>query len=59
VNLGSVNNDDVSLFSASEVVLERFTIIRLVGSGGMGDVNEAEDRELGPVALKTIRPELA
>lgn len=37
----------------------RFRIVRFAGRGGMGEVYEAEDRELGGrVALKTLRPDL-
>jgi serine/threonine-protein kinase len=44
----------------AEVVADRFEIVAVIGSGGMGDVYEAKDRHLGQhVALKTIRPELA
>src|SRR5580698_4332792 len=41
-------------FSVGQVVLGRFKIVRLIGSGGMGDVYEASDVELGRIALKTI-----
>jgi serine/threonine protein kinase len=58
-NLGAIEAEDIPLFSAGKLVLQRFTIIRLVGSGAMGDVYEAKDNQLGRVALKTIRPELA
>ncbi|MBV9483849.1 MAG: protein kinase [Acidobacteria bacterium] len=38
----------------------RFRIVRFINSGGMGEVYEAWDSELGErVALKTIRPEIA
>jgi eukaryotic-like serine/threonine-protein kinase len=42
-----------------EILLNQFRIVRLLGSGGMGDVYEAIDLELGRIALKTIRPALA
>ena len=42
------------------VLATRFRIVRFIGHGGMGDVYEAEDLELGErVALKTVRPEVA
>jgi len=42
-----------------ELLAERFRIIRLVGSGGMGEVYEAFDELLNQtIALKTIRPEI-
>jgi serine/threonine protein kinase len=46
-------------FSVNELVLDRFRIVRFIGRGGMGEVYEAIDMELGRVALKTIRPELS
>jgi len=42
------------------VVSGRFEIIRFLGEGGMGEVYEARDLELGDhLALKTIRPEIS
>ncbi len=47
------------LFVPGELLLERFRIVRLIGRGGMGEVYEAEDLEVGwRVALKTIRGEI-
>ena len=46
-------------FQAGELILERFRIIRPIGRGGMGEVYEAEDLQLGAVALKTIRHGIA
>ena len=47
-------------FQPDEIVCQRYRIRRFVGRGGMGEVYEAEDLELGgPVALKTIRPSMA
>jgi serine/threonine protein kinase len=43
----------------SEVLAGRFRIIRFIAGGGMGEVYEAEDQELGErVAVKTIRAEI-
>jgi serine/threonine protein kinase len=60
--IGSVVNlqpHHIPLLSQGEVLLDRFTLVRLLGSGGMGDVYEAQDSQLGRIALKTIRPDLA
>lgn len=46
-------------FQPSELVLGRFRIIRPIGKGGMGEVYEAEDLQLGTIALKTIRHGIA
>ncbi len=46
--------------SVGQVLSGRFRIIRLIGFGGMGEVYEAKDLDLGErVALKTIKPEIA
>jgi serine/threonine protein kinase len=48
------------VFTSGDLILERFEIVRLLGTGGMGDVYEAVDREVQQtVALKMIRPEIA
>jgi Tol biopolymer transport system component len=42
------------------LLAERFRIVRFLGQGGMGDVYEAQDLEVGePVALKMLRAEIA
>src|SRR5881296_9663 len=47
-------------FRPDDVLAQRFKIVRFVAQGGMGEVYEAEDLELGGrVALKTILPEIA
>jgi len=51
---------DGPIFHRNELVAERFQIVRFLGQGGLGQVYEAQDLELGQrVALKTIRPEVA
>jgi eukaryotic-like serine/threonine-protein kinase len=46
-------------FSEGELVFGRFRIARLIGSGGMGEVYDAIDLELGQhIALKTIRADI-
>jgi tetratricopeptide (TPR) repeat protein/TolB-like protein/tRNA A-37 threonylcarbamoyl transferase component Bud32 len=47
-------------FSPGDVLATRFRIMRFIAQGGMGEVYEAEDSELGGrVALKTIRSGIA
>jgi serine/threonine protein kinase len=46
-------------FKPSAVIAGRFRIVRLIGRGGMGEVYQAEDLQMGGhIALKTIRPDL-
>ena len=58
-NLGELIVRTPPAFSVGEVILGRFKIVRPLGSGGMGDVYETLDLELGRIALKTIRFEIA
>src|SRR6266850_1530490 len=45
--------------AAGRLLAHRFRIVRFLARGGMGEVYEAEDLELGEhVALKTIRPDI-
>ena len=46
-------------FTRGELLLDRFRIVRFIGRGGMGEVYEAEDLQLGRIALKTVRTDLA
>ena len=46
--------------SPGDLICDRFEILRFLGEGGMGQVYEALDTELGQrVALKTIHPDIA
>ena len=52
--------DASQVFAPGTIVSDRFRIVNSIGHGGMGQVYEAIDVELGEaVALKTIRPELS
>src|SRR5688572_9125046 len=47
---------DGTRFRAGTLLLGRFRVVRLLGTGGMGEVYEAEDLELREqIAVKTIR----
>jgi serine/threonine protein kinase/tetratricopeptide (TPR) repeat protein len=46
-------------FLVGALILDRFKIVRHLGTGGMGEVYEATDLELGRIALKTIRVDIA
>ena len=48
------------VFYSGEVLAGRYEILRFLASGGIGEVYEAEDLELGcPIAIKAVRSELA
>src|SRR5215472_5047626 len=48
------------LFEAGELIAARFTIVRLLGRGGMGEIYEAEDLRLRrKVALKFLPEEMS
>ena len=51
------DEEEPPVFSPSQVVGNRFTVIRLIARGGMGEVYEARDAALNGlrVALKTVR----
>lgn len=48
------------LIRVGDVLAERYQVLRHLGSGGMGEVFEAEDLELhAKIALQSIRPDIA
>ena len=52
----TVMQDESPRFAPGAMLARRFRIVRFIARGGMGEVYEAEDVELGePVALKVIR----
>src|SRR5262245_33831725 len=53
-------DEAAAIFTSGQMVGDRYRVVRPIASGGMGEVYEAEDCELGErVALKTIRRERA
>ena len=48
------------LFAPGDTLASRYRINRFIARGGMGEVYEVEDNDLGiPVALKAMLPEIA
>jgi Tol biopolymer transport system component len=59
-NAKAVIQEEAPRFPPSTFLAKRFRIVRFIARGGMGEVYEAEDVELGEhVALKAIRPRVA
>jgi tetratricopeptide (TPR) repeat protein len=58
---GNLFRGNQKTFSVGQVLIERFQIVKHLGSGGMGDVYEALDLRLqkGRIALKVIRSSIA
>jgi serine/threonine protein kinase/DNA-binding winged helix-turn-helix (wHTH) protein len=53
---GSPTGSGQTTFTVGQIISGRFRIVRFIGEGGMGEVYEAEDLEVGDrLALKTIR----
>jgi serine/threonine protein kinase len=49
-----------SLLSPGYLLANRYEVVSLLGTGGMGEVYEVEDKELGGrIALKVIHPQMS
>jgi tetratricopeptide (TPR) repeat protein/tRNA A-37 threonylcarbamoyl transferase component Bud32/TolB-like protein len=56
----STQSSHGELFEEGQVLEDRFRVVRFIARGGMGEVYEAEDLELGErIALKTVRADVA
>ena len=56
----SLGSPESPAFSPGQLLALRFSVLRLLGAGGMGEVYLAQDQKLSEtVALKTIKPALA
>lgn len=59
INIKGLFGDADRVLAEGELIEGRFQIVRHLGQGGMGEVYEANDLQLGRIALKTIRSDLA
>jgi len=56
----NTGKQSAAAFSPGDLVAERFDVVRLLGSGGLGEVYEVMDQALGStVALKVLKPALS
>jgi serine/threonine protein kinase/tetratricopeptide (TPR) repeat protein len=57
LNPGLLN---AALLNPGDILADRYKIVTLLGSGGMGEVYEVEDKELGGrIALKVVHPQMS